>query len=285
MSIRPEGIQKILDQALQTSYSAQALQISNDFIKTSTEKQGVIEYFSSDSIFNRKDEFGNISLSEDAPQLIADYFRKNPHITEEKARGDDKYSLEEIQNLINNNPQELDRILKRNGVFEANGSTWADIQNSIVSGYITSDEQLENVLKSVNIYDGLYKFNDEINKISDATGVASKNLVLLAEDAKNYNQNIDRFAIQQENYKRGISILAGSNSEQEYWNDALNIIDLDKTAEKIEQTGKDLDRDSLVDIANQLNDQGAEVVTSGDTDEILKSIYETITGDTSGTKT
>ena len=285
MSIRPEDIQEILNQALQTSYSAQALQISNDFIKTSTEKQGVIEYFSSDSIFNRKDEFGNISLSEDAPQLIADYFRKNPHITEEKARGDDKYSLEEIQNLINNNPQELDRILKQNGIFEANGSTWADIQNSIVSGYITSNEQLENALKSVNIYDGLYKFNDEINKISDATGVASKNLVLLAEDAKKYNQDIDRFAIQQENYKRGISILAGSNSEQEYWNDALNIIDLDKTAEKIEQTGKDLDRHSLVDIADQLNKQGAEIVTSGETDEILKSIYETITGDTSGTKT
>ena len=31
MSIRPEGIQKILDQALQTSYNTQALQISNDF--------------------------------------------------------------------------------------------------------------------------------------------------------------------------------------------------------------------------------------------------------------
>lgn len=283
MSIRPEGIQEILDQALQTSYSAQALQISNDFIKTSTEKQGVIEYFSSDPIFNRKDEFGNISLSEDAPQLIVDYFRKNPHITEEEARGD-KYDLGDIQELISNNPQELDRILKQNGIFEANGSTWADIQNSIVSGYITSNEQLENALKSVNIYDGLYKFNDEINNISDATGVASKNLVLLAEDAKNYNQDIDRFAIQQENYKRGISILAGSNSEQEYWNDALNIIDLDKTAEKIEQTGKDLNRDSLVDIAEQLNRQGAEVVTSGDTDEILKSIYETITGDKSGTK-
>lgn len=284
MSIRPEGIQDILDQALQTSYSAQALQISNDFVKTSYEKQGVIEYFSSDSIFNRKDEFGNISLSEDAPQLIVDYFRKNPHITEEEARGD-KYDLGDIQELISNNPKELDRILKQNGIFEANGSTWADIQNSIVSGYITSNEQLENALKSVNIYDGLYKFNDEINKISDATGVASKNLVLLAEDAKKYNQDIDRFAIQQENYKRGISILAGSNSEQEYWNDALNIIDLDKTAEKIEQTGKDLDRHSLVDIADQLNKQGAEIVTSGETDEIRKSVYEALTGDTSGTKT
>ena len=283
MSIRPEGIQEILNQALQTSYSTQALQISNDFIKTSAEKQGVIESFSSDSIFRRKDEFGNNSLSEDAPQLIADYFRKNPDITGKKARGT-KYSLEDIKELIANNPQELDRILKRNGIFEVNGSTWADIQSSIASGDITSDEQLENVLKSVNIYDGLYKFNDEINKISDATGVASKNLVLLAEDAKNYNQDIDRFAIQQENYKRGISILAGSNSEQEYWNDALNIIDLDKTAEKIEQTGKDLDKDSLVDIAKQLNREGAEVVTSGDTDEILKSIYETITGDKSGTK-
>ena len=284
MSISAEGIQKVLDQALQTNYNTQALQISSEFVKTTAEKQGAIEYFSSDSIFNRKDEFGNISLSEEAPQLIVDYFRKNPHITEEEARGD-KYDLGDIQELISNNPQELDRILKQNGIFEANGSTWADIQNSIVSGYITSNEQLENALKSVNIYDGLYKFNDEINKISDATGVASKNLVLLAEDAKNYNQDIDRFAIQQENYKRGISILAGSNSEQEYWNDALNIIDLDKTAEKIEQTGKDLDRDSLVDIADQLNKQGAEVVTSGDTDEILKSIYETITGDTSGTKT
>lgn len=283
MSIRPEGIQDILDQALQTSYNTQALQISSEFVKTTAEKQGAIEYFSSDSIFNRKDEFGNISLSEEAPQLIADYFRKNPHITEEEARGD-KYDLGDIQELISNNPQELDRILKQNGIFEANGSTWADIQNSIVSGYITSDEQLENALKSVNIYDGLYKFNDEINKISDATGVASKNLVLLAEDAKNYNQDIDRFAIQQENYKRGISILAGSNSEQEYWNDALNIIDLDKTAEKIEQTGKDLDKDSLDKIANQLNREGAEIVTSGDTDEILKSIYETITGDKSGTK-
>ena len=284
MSISAEGIQKVLDQALQTNYNTQALQISSEFVKTTAEKQGAIEYFSSDSIFNRKDEFGNISLSEEAPQLIVDYFRKNPHITEEEARGD-KYDLGDIQELISNNPQELDRILKQNGIFEANGSTWADIQNSIVSGYITSNEQLENALKSVNIYDGLYKFNDEINKISNATGVASKNLVLLAEDAKKYNQDIDRFAIQQENYKRGISILAGSNSEQEYWNDALNIIDLDKTAEKIEQTGKDLDRDSLVDIADQLNKQGAEVVTSGDTDEILKSIYETITGDTSGTKT
>ena len=284
MSIRPEGIQKILDQALQTSYNTQALQISNDFIETTAKKQGIIESFSSDSIFRRKDEFGNNSLSEDAPQLIADYFRKNPNITEEEARGT-KYSFEDIKELIANNPQELDRILKRNGIFEANGSTWADIQNSIVSGDITSNEQLENVLKSVNIYDGLYKFNDKINKISDATGVASKNLVLLAEDAKNYNQDIDGFAIQQENYKRGISVLAGSSSDQEYWNDALNIIDLDKTAEKIEQTGKDLDENSLIEIANELNRQGAEVVTSGDTDEILKSIYETITGDKSGTKT
>lgn len=283
MSISAEGIQKVLDGALRTSYSIQALQISNSFAETTAKKQGTIESFFSDSIFNQTDEYGKISLSEEAPQLVADYFRKNPQATEEEVRGS-KYSLEEIQNLISNDDGELNKILKRNGIFEINGSTWADIQRSIIDGTIKTDSELENALKKVNIYSGLYKFNDEINEISDATGVASKKLVLLAEDAKNYNQDIDRYVIQQENYKSGISVLASSASKQEYWDEALNIIDLDETAKKIKQTEEDLNRADLVDIANQLNDQGAEVITSGDIDEIRKSVYQAITGDTSGEK-
>lgn len=275
MSIRPEGIQDILDQALQTSYSAQALQISNDFIKTSIEKQANKENFENQSAFYKEDFYNQPEpVNTDAIEKFFNYLRDNPSLTKEELKGK-AISIDEAQGL---SFEELREILNEN--FK--GLSQEDIKNitdRIYAGDVTS---LSEILP--NGSDKLYLFTEELRKFSKEAGVSAISLAEMTDKTKDFNQTQMSFEIRQENYKRGISVLAGSSSDQEYWNEALNIIDLDKTAEKIEQTGKDLDRDSLIAIAGQLNGQGAEVVTSGDTDEILKSIYETITGDKSGTK-
>lgn len=277
MSIRPEGIQDILDQALQTSYSAQALQISNDFIKTSSEKQANKENFEDQSAFYKEDFYNQPEpINTDAIEKFFNYLQDNPSLTKEELKGE-AISISEAKEL---SYEELREILKAN----IKGLGEVDIKN-IIDKIINAEDgtSLSNILP--NGSDKLYLFTEEMQKFSKEAGVSAISLAEMTDKTKDFNRTQMSFEVEQEGYKRGISILADSASGQEYWNDALNIIDLDKTAEKIEQTGKDLNEDSLVDIATELNRQGAEVVTSGDTDEILKSIYETITGDTSGTKT
>lgn len=276
MSIRPEGIQEILNQALQTSYSAQALQISNDFIKTSTEKQVNKENFENQRAFYKEDFYNQPEpVNTDAIEKFFSYLRDNPSLTKEELKGE-AISISEAQKL---SYEELREILKAN--IEGLGEV--DIKN-IIDKIINAEDgtSLSDILP--NSSDKLYLFTEKLRDFSKEAGVSAISLAEMTDKTKDFNQTQMSFEVQQEGYKRGVSVLAGSTSGQEYWNDALNIIDLDKTAEKIEQTGKDLDEDSLVKIANQLNREGAEVITSGDTDEILKSIYETITGDKSGTK-
>lgn len=277
MSIRPEGIQKILDQALQTSYSAQALQISNDFIKTSSEKQANKENFENQSAFYKEDFYKQPEpVNTDAIEKFFNYLRDNPSLTKEELKGK-AISISEAQKL---SYEELREILKAN--IEGLGEV--DIKN-VIDKIINAEDgtSLSDILP--NSSDKLYLFTKKMQEFSKEAGVSAVSLAEMTDKTKDFNQTQMSFEVQQEGYKRGVSVLAGSTSGQEYWNEALNIIDLDKTAEKIEQVEKDLNQTNLVDMAKQLNSQGAEVVTSGDTDEILKSIYETITGDKSGTKT
>ena len=276
MSISSEGIQKVLDQALQTSYNTQALQISNDFVKTSYEKQAIKEEFEDQDAFYKTDFYNQPEpVNIDAIEKFSNYLRDNPSLTKEDLKGE-AISIDEAKNL---SFEELREILNEN--FK--GLSQEDIKNITDRIYAGDETSLSEILP--NGSDKLYLFTEELRKFSKEAGVSAISLAEMTDKTKDFNQTQMSFEVRQENYKRGISVLAGSSSDKEYWNEALNIIDLDKTAEKIEQTGKDLNRDSLVKIANQLNAQGAEVITSGDTDEILKSIYETITGDTSGIKT
>lgn len=277
MSISPEGIQKALDQALQTSYNTQALQISNDFIKTSSEKQANKENFENQSAFYKEDFYNQPEpVNTDAIEKFFNYLRDNPSLTKEELKGE-AISISEAQKL---SYEELREILKAN--IEGLGEV--DIKN-IIDKIINAEDgtSFSDILP--NSSDKLYLFTKKMQEFSKEAGVSAISLAEMTDKTKDFNQTQMSFEVQQEGYKRGVSVLAGSTSGQEYWNEALNIIDLDKTAEKIEQVEKDLNQTNLVDIAKQLNNQGAEVVTSGDTDEILKSIYETITGDKSGTKT
>lgn len=277
MSIRPEGIQKILDQALQTSYSAQALQISNDFIETSNKKQANKENFENQSAFYKEDFYNQPEpVNTDAIEKFFNYLRDNPSLTKEELKGK-AISISEAQKL---SYEELREILKAN--IEGLGEV--DIKN-IIDKIINAGDgtSLSDILP--NSSDKLYLFTKEMQEFSKEAGVSAISLAEMTDKTKDFNQTQMSFEVQQESYKRGVSVLAGPTSGQEYWNEALNIIDLDKTAERIEQVGKDLNQTDLVDIAKQLNNQGAEVVVSDNTDEILKSIYETITGDKSGTKT
>lgn len=275
MSISSEGIQKVLDQALQTSYRTQALQISNDFVKTSYDKQVIKEDFEDQGAFYKTDFYNQPEpVNIEAIEKFSNYLRDNPSLTEEDLKGK-AISIDEAKNL---SFEELREILNDN--FK--GLSQEDIKNITDRIYSGDETSLSEILP--NGSDELYLFTEKLRKFSKEAGVSAISLAEMTDKTKDFNQTQMSFEVRQENYKRGISVLAGSSSDKEYWNEALNIIDLDKTAEKIEQTGKDLNRDSLVYIADQLNREGAEIVTSGDTDEILKSIYETITGDKSGTK-
>lgn len=277
MSISAEGIQKVLDQALQTSYNTQALEISNKFVETSEKKQAERERFEEQSAFYKVDFYNNPEpVNTEAIEKFFNYLQDNPSLTKEDLMGKaidiseaQKLSFEELREILNMNIKGL-------------GET--DIKNII--DRITEAEDgtsLSEILP--NGSDNLYLFTEELQEISKEAGIAAISLAEMTEDTKNFNRTQMSYEVQQENYKRGLSTLAGSDSGQEFWNEALNIIDLDKTAEKIEQAKNNLNEDSLVKIAKQLNDQGAQVITSGSVDEIRKSVYEAITGDKSGTKT
>ena len=276
MSISAEGIQKVLDQALQTNYNTQALQISNDFVKTSYEKQAIKEDFEDQGAFYKTDFYNQPEpVNIEAIEKFSNYLRDNPSLTEEDLKGK-AISIDEAKNL---SFEELREILNDN--FK--GLSQEDIKNITDRIYSGDETSLSEILP--NGSDELYLFTEELRKFSKEAGVSAISLAEMTDKTKDFNQTQMSFEVRQENYKRGISVLAGSNSEQEYWNDALNIIDLDKTAEKIEQTEDNLNNSSLVKIAEELNANGAQINTTGRESEILKSIYETITGDTSGTKT
>lgn len=276
MSISSEGIQKALDQALQTSYRTQALQISNDFVKTSYDKQAAKEDFENEGAFYKTDFYNQPEpVNIEAIEKFSNYLRDDPSLTEEDLKG--KAIGKEVAQYL---PSETLREILNNNF---KGLSEEEIQNIIDKISAKDGTPLSEILP--NNTNNLYFFTRKLRDFAKEAGVPAISLAEMTDETKYFNQAQMSFEVRQENYKRGISVLAGSSSGQEYWNEALNIIDLDKTAEKIKQVEEDLDPDKIVEFARQLKDQGVDVITSGYIGDIRKSVYEALTGDKSGTKT